>query len=228
MAVNKKEFALGAGLMVVFLVVLVAMFMPLFNGLNAMQYLDRFYNQVSKESAYYIPEQVELAESLRGQDIDAELPAANPAEAERMAKLFQATGASASAMEKAVRVSGDLGALLLGSLEDAELMYRNNDQALEAKYGFPGRLALYDWWLALGSLDKQLGKEKRFEAATKVQSIRGRAVEASYNFFGIEPMSIAVGLWVAAGSLAFYVVYTLWYGFSILFMFEGAGFRLEH
>ncbi len=29
-------------------------------------------------------------------------------------------------------------------------------------------------------------------------------------------------------SLIFYVVYTLWYGFAIMFMFEGWGMRLEH
>jgi len=29
-------------------------------------------------------------------------------------------------------------------------------------------------------------------------------------------------------SLVFYVVYTLWYGFGIMFMFEGSGMKLEH
>jgi len=29
-------------------------------------------------------------------------------------------------------------------------------------------------------------------------------------------------------SLVFYVVYTLWYGFGIMYMFEGWGLRLEH
>ena len=29
-------------------------------------------------------------------------------------------------------------------------------------------------------------------------------------------------------SLAFYVIYTMWYGFGLLFLFEGAGIKLEH
>ena len=29
-------------------------------------------------------------------------------------------------------------------------------------------------------------------------------------------------------SLVFYVIYTLWYGFAIMFMFEGWGLKLEH
>jgi hypothetical protein len=28
--------------------------------------------------------------------------------------------------------------------------------------------------------------------------------------------------------LIFYVVYTLWYGFAIMYMFEGWGLQLEH
>jgi hypothetical protein len=29
-------------------------------------------------------------------------------------------------------------------------------------------------------------------------------------------------------SLAFYVIYTMWYGFSILFLFEGWGLKISH
>jgi hypothetical protein len=29
-------------------------------------------------------------------------------------------------------------------------------------------------------------------------------------------------------ALTFYVLYTVWYGFGVLFFFEGIGIRLEH
>ena len=44
----------------------------------------------------------------------------------------------------------------------------------------------------------------------------------------MEPQSIMDRLGVVIFSLVFYVIYTLWYGFAILFMFEGWGMKLEH
>jgi hypothetical protein len=35
-------------------------------------------------------------------------------------------------------------------------------------------------------------------------------------------------LGVVVFSLVFYVIYTLWYGFAIMFIFEGWGMQLEH
>ena len=29
-------------------------------------------------------------------------------------------------------------------------------------------------------------------------------------------------------SLVFYVIYTIWYGYAVMFLFEGLGFRLAH
>ena len=55
-----------------------------------------------------------------------------------------------------------------------------------------------------------------------------KAVEPSYNYYKIEPRKIG-DLWgIVLFSLVFYVVYTMWYGFAIMFMFEGWGMRLEH
>jgi len=55
-----------------------------------------------------------------------------------------------------------------------------------------------------------------------------KVVETSYNYYTIEPQKITDKMGIVIFSLVFYVVYTLWYGFSILFMFEGWGLRLEH
>jgi hypothetical protein len=35
-------------------------------------------------------------------------------------------------------------------------------------------------------------------------------------------------LWVSLAALVGYVLYTIWYGFAILFLFEGWGLKLDH
>ena len=43
---------IGIALTVSFIVVLVAFFMPLFDGMNSLDYLDNLFNSISKGSAY--------------------------------------------------------------------------------------------------------------------------------------------------------------------------------
>ena len=76
-------------------------------------------------------------------------------------------------------------------------------------------------------MDKDLKRQKMFEEAKVVTSLKKKAVETSYNYYKIEPQKISDRLWVVVFSLVFYVVYTMWYGFSIMFLFEGWGLQLE-
>jgi hypothetical protein len=225
---RKQEFTAGLFLMIGFLVVLVILFMPLFDGKNSMQYLDNLYNSISKGSAYYIPELDDSAKTLEGEMVDTQLVFESAVRAEQSAALFVKNGLEASVSGENLDVKGDLGVLYHAALADAELLYRNNDQALEEKYGYDGRAVLYNWWLTSNKLDKALSKEKRYELSKVIGSIKNKGIEASYNYFGIEPERILDKIVIVIASLLFYVVYTLWYGFAILFMFEGAGFRLEH
>ncbi len=59
-------------------------------------------------------------------------------------------------------------------------------------------------------------------------TIQKKAVETAYNYFEVEPVHIMDKLGLVIFSLAFYVIYTLWYGFAILFLFEGWGLKLSH
>jgi len=52
---NSKKLAIGIALLASFIVVLVLFFMPLYDGMNGLDYLDNLYNSISKGSAYYIP-----------------------------------------------------------------------------------------------------------------------------------------------------------------------------
>ncbi len=225
---RKKEFRLGVLLMIGFLVVLVLLFMPLFNGKNGMEYMDDMYNSISKGSAYYMPAMTEVAEGLEGESIDYILEFGSELQAERVAVLLAANGAETSVQGKQVQVQGDLGRLMQGAVSDSEAMYHNNEDTVAMRYGYPGQAAIYNWWSVTQALDRHLNKEERFAAALEMDRIKSRALEVAYNYYEVEPEKILDQIGIVFGSLVFYVIYTLWYGFAILFMFEGAGFRLEH
>ena len=87
---------------------------------------------------------------------------------------------------------------------------------------------MFNWWNALKAVDKDLGRQKHFNEAKIVSTVQEKAVEPSYNYYTIEPEKISDRLSVVIFSLIFYVAYTLWYGFAILYLFEGWGLKLEH
>lgn len=228
MITNKKEFTLGAGLMAAFLAVLAVIFMPVFGGHNGLNYLDALYNSISKGSAYYIPKVQAEAADYNEKAVMVTLDLSSEQTAQQTAALFNQSGAMVNVSGKQLKVSGDLGAILKNCLEDADHMYGNDGKFLESKYGYGARQIMYNWWSALKGMEKDLTDQKAFKDARIISIVMSKAVETAYNYFGIEAQKIADKAGIVLFSLAFYVIYTLWYGYAIMFMMEGVGLNLEH
>ena len=220
---------IGAFMMIAFAVIMVLLFSPIIKGQNGLDYLDALYNSISKGSAYYIPAVKEETAGFKGTQVDVTLETANSVIAEQTASLFMAAGAAVKVSANQLQIKGDLGTIFQNCLEDADLMYHNNGQQITSKYnGIDARQSLYNWYTAMKGMDKALKSQKKFVEAKAVVLIIQKAVECSYNYYTIEPKNIADSLGVVIFSLIFYVIYTLWYGFSVLFLFEGWGLNLEH
>ncbi|MEA1900459.1 MAG: hypothetical protein U9N47_06825 [Thermodesulfobacteriota bacterium] len=228
MIANKKEFYGGFGLLVVFFVILFIIFSPVFNGQNGMEYLDDLYNSISKGSANYIPKVKKETDTFKGNTVNMDLKMADEKQAQQTAMLFTNAGATAEVSGAQLNVSGDLGNILTNCLEDSKSMYNNDGATVSNKYDYNERQVLYNWHTALKAADKDLKKQKLFKEAKVVALVIKKVVETSYNYYTIEPQKITDKMGVVIFSLVFYVGYTLWYGFAILFMFEGWGLRLEH
>jgi hypothetical protein len=228
MIYNKKEFSLGVIMMAVFVVVLIIFFSPVFQGKNGLEYLDNLYNSISKGSAYYIDTLRAKTEPFAGNTISVALKMDNAQQAEQTAKLFNGAGALVNVTGNEVKVNGDLGQILAASLTDADAMYHNQGDKLSDKYGYDPRQASYNWWKALTLTDKALAKQDKFKEAKMTATVVKQAVEASYNYYGIQPESIGSKTGIVIFSLVFYVIYTLWYGFAIMYMFEGWGMAIGH
>ncbi len=223
-----KEFYTGLGLIIGFVVVLILFFLPFYNGKNGLNYLDNLYNSISKGSAYYIPKVKEEVGQFKGNMVSMTLTMSNPKQAEQTALLLKAGGAETKGNGRELTAAGDLGKILENALADADLMYANEGKKIVDKYGYDERVALLNWWKAMQEMNKDLGKQKKFREGDMAILVQKKAIEASYNYYGIEPQKIGDRWGTVVFSLFFYVIYTLWYGFAILFMFEGWGLRLGH
>lgn len=228
MSSQKQSLFKGVALLVSFSVVLVLLFLPLFNGHNALEFMDNLYNSISKGSANYLPGVRQEILQFKNREIQVSLLMADEKQAAQTAQLFQAGGARAHAEGTAVTIEGDMAGFLLNALDDAEKMYANQGEHIRNKYGHDERRVLYNWWNALKAMDFELSKQKLFKEAKLVAMVQNKAVETAYNYYGIEAQSIRHKYVIVIISLLFYVVYTLWYGFGVLYLFEGLGLKLGH
>jgi len=228
MIAHKKIFYTGLGMMASFIVILCIIFSPVFKGQTGLEYLDSLYNSISKGSAYYIPDVKKEAENFSGNNVRLNLVMATKKQAKQTVLLFQKAGVQASASDAELAVEGDLGKILAGCLEDADLMYMNEGEKIKDKYGYNEKQVLYNWYKAFKSIDKELKDQKKFKEAKIVALTVKKAVECAYNYYQIKPLKITDSLGIVIFSLIFYVIYTLWYGFAVMYMFEGWGMNLEH
>jgi hypothetical protein len=228
MIAHKKLFFGGLVMMGGFVVVLIIVFMPIFEGQNGLNYLDNLYNTISKGSAYYIPKVKKEAGAFVGNSVSVTLVVAEEERARQSVPLFMKGDALVNVTGKELKVSGDLGKILANCLADADLMYHNEGEQLAAKYGYEAKRVLLNWWVALHHMEADLKHQKKFKEAKGVALVTKKAVELGYNYYEIESQKIGDKVGIVIFSLVFYVVYTLWYGFAIMFMFEGWGMRLEH
>jgi hypothetical protein len=228
MIINEHKFYLGLGLIGSFFIIFCLIFSPIFNGQNGLEYLDDLYNSISKGSAYYIPKLQEEIAPHNGKKISFNMKMTSSDQAEKTAKLFEKSGASVNISNASLHVEGDLGKILVSCLNDADLMYFNQGKDLADKYGYPEKQILYNWWFAAKLMDKDLKNQKLFQEAKIVTTVQKKGLETSYNYYKIEPQKISDKWGIVIFSLIFYVIYTMWYGFGIMYLFEGWGMQLEH
>jgi len=225
--IKKKQLGIGLFLMTTFIAVMIAIFMPFFDGANALDYLDNLYNSISKGSAYYVPKVEHMVEEHGSEVVTLNLKMADAKTALAAEQLFSTTGATTAVENNNLMVSGDIEAIFESCLEDTEAAYHNRGEDHVARYGMEARPTLYTWWQALSAMEKDLNRQKLFAAARLAQTVQSKTVECAYNYYGIEAQAIKDRWGTVLFSLLFYVLYTVWYGYGIMYVFEGLGFELE-
>lgn len=226
--VNRKAFALGCLLAGSFLGVLALIFSPLFGGgRNGLEYADALFNRLSKGSSYFIPKVAAGSAAHVGEPFTAELRFDGQTDAARAAALVARAEARVRQEGAILAIDGDLGRLLVSALRDADDGYRNDGAALQARHGMPAQAVLASWWKLLQRMDKALKQEKRLGESKAVLDVMKKAIEPAHNYFGIEAERVGNMLAPMGGLLIFYVLYTMWWGYAIFFLFEGCGLVMK-
>lgn len=225
--IHKKPFRTGALLGLSFLGVLFLIFSPVFGGKNGLEYADDLFNKLSKGSSYFIPKLKDEVNKFSGKNITVTVKLEKPELLERAARVLGAAGAQVSAQGSELKISTDLGKMLSGVIKDSDAMYHNDESKLAAAYGFDGREVLSLWWSLLTKMDKELKKDKKVEESNVVSEVTKKGVEPAYNFLGIEAQRVTDKAGTMTGLLVFYVLYTLWWGYAIFYMFDGIGLSMK-
>ncbi len=219
-------FIKGLIMAIAFIVVLIVMFSPIFGGHNAMVAADKLFNSIAKGSTNYFPGLVKKNAEYANKPFDVSLKLKDQDMAKKAAKILTAAGAKSTGETAEIKVSGDLGSIISAALKDSEAMFNNRDAELSAKYGMPGQEALYVWWNVFKEIDKDLTRQKHFKEASFVADVVKKGIEVAYNFANIVPESAASRMGILSFSLIFYVIYTLWWGLAVMYLFEGIGLQM--
>ena len=223
---DRKKFWIGLIGLVLFSAILMFWTSPWGNYKSSLEWADGLFNQLAKDSTYFIPEAVKLAGRFEGITVDFGVNPRWPGADSVMAKILQANAFSATVLNDGrVRIKGDLGLLGKAASADAELLFRGREKDLEGRYGLDGKEVIYYWWITFDGLTRRLIQENRSLEADFTRFMTTRVLEPSYNFAGIETRNITENAGTVSFLLGFYVFYTLLYGFSILFIFEGLGIK---
>lgn len=113
--------------------------------------------------------------------------------------------------------------LSLAASTDADLLFKGKEEVLRKKYGLSGKEVIYYWWTAFDDLIRRYAQLNRPSEADFTKFMTTRILEPSYNFAGIKPKSISENIGIVLFLLVFYIFYTVWYGLSIMYLFEGFG-----
>ncbi len=220
---NKGMFFKGLVSLFLFLALLIPLFTPVFGGMTGMQYADDLFNSLSKGSSYYIPLVAEDAKNLQGKNLDVTVTVSDPAYTAVTAKIFEGAGAQVAVNGSEVQIKGDLGAVVQAAITDADNLFMEQEAALQSKYGEDPRLVLYAWYSSFSQMEKSLLHDGYTQESLFLKKVSVRALEPSYNFAGITAAKVSERAGITIFLFAFYVFYTIWYGFSIMFLFEGLG-----
>jgi hypothetical protein len=244
---QKKHMAYGIALAISFLVTLGLIFSPIFpktkagEPQNGLQWADEMFNNLAKGSSYFIPKVAKSNEEFMGKMFAVSIKLGKPEDkpgdaekrAERASKLFTVNeGAKVEVNGAELKLEGDLGKVLAAALRDSETMYRNEGEKIKALYGTvmktdDEKQMFRQWWNVLDKINKQFMLEKKAAESKIVSNVMKKAVEAAYNFYKVDAVKVKEKAGLMVFLLVFYVVYTMWWGFAIFFIFEGIGLSMK-
>ncbi len=232
----KNEMRKGLILFVSFFIVFFIMWAPWFGkdvtgkGLNAFEAADNLFNSISKGSSYFLDSLREDNAVFDGKTaLDKSIVIPSDAWRPLVVTVLDQHAQNTHVEGNTVHFQADLVSLVEAVIADASDMYHNRSAALATRYGqdeSETRAIGYAWYLFLRALENEFNHLGLFKEAKHVNEVVNRGIEVGYNFYGIEAERASSKAGILTFSLIFYVVYTLWWGYAIFYLFEGFGLKM--
>jgi len=222
--VNPGKFKMGIAGLAVFCLLFGISFFPIIDHQSALKWADGLFNGLAKNSANYQVEGLEKARNFVGINIDLGIRPRDFADEAKLVMVVRKNSAEAwVSPDGRVRISGDLGHLAKAVLADTTLAFNNNEQQIEDKYQLPNTEVIYCWWIIFDGLTRRFIQENKGSEAGFTKLMTSKVLEPAYNFRDIQPNKLAENALPILLLLGFYILYTVWYGLSIMYIFEGLG-----
>jgi len=219
----------GIVMLIIFFILLAVIFMPVFPGkINGLDYMDNLFNMISKGSSNFIAESLKKSEKYAGKAVDIKIKFDDEKRVTETAKQLTSNGVQVTAAGKELAIKGDIAQILKASLVDADFMFKNEGKPIADKYGFSEKQAVFNWHVLFNKMSKDLTKQEKFEEAKPFADVQKKALEPAYNYYGVKAENWKDNIALVLFALAFYVFYTLWYGFGLMWLFEGLGLKIGH
>ena len=113
-------------------------------------------------------------------------------------------------------------------LEDSKNLFENNGTPLMEKYGYNEQQVLNNWWQAFKGVGKSLTTQKSFAKAKSIANLLKKVIEPAYNYYGVDAGNYKDFFVMILAALAFYVIYTVWYGFGIMYLFVITSYSIHY
>lgn len=224
---DNRLFLWGIGLTLSFLAVLIYMFTPNFgDNRNAFEASDQMFNSISKGSINYIPGLTKRTETFNNSPLADVTLKLDDNTKKAIKDILNINKIEAFVTEKGLKIDSSLGEISRAALKDSASMFNNKGVDLSSRYGISEKEVMYVWWSFLRGLDLHLKMEKRFKEASFTSEVVIKGVEVGYNYYGIEPQNAKGQAGLLTFALIFYVLYTVWWGYAIFFLFEGFGLAM--
>jgi len=221
---DKKHFSIGIILTIGFAACFLLIISPIFgDGKNGLEYADDLFNKLAKGSSYFIPKLSKTLETYKGKQFNVTVKYPSSDDAQRVSKLFLTAGANIEQKDNSLFIQGDIGNILYIILRDSDLMYKNKGEEVRNIYGYDEKRVLKDWWVSLNEISKVFKFNKLFDESKILEEVNKKAVEPAYNFYKIEAVKVSKKALIMSLLLVGYVIYTIWWGYSMYYLFEGIG-----
>ena len=226
---QKKNFIRGVLMLGTFALLFVFLLFPVLHDeynrpLTGLQFADNVFNELSKGSSNFIPMCRAEVKKMEGRNIDINVAFTKKPELKDMAvNVLTKAGAKAEIKGDRLYISGDAKAVAaMYDLNPADAQVQaggNAEEAIALK-------AARAWWYSLSPAIKALQKQDKVAEAKAVDQIMRRAIEPGNNFYSLNGAKVKDHVVLLTLMLVFYLLYTLWYGFSIFELFEGIGLAM--